>query len=585
MTKNKPEYKEIEIAPDPYLDDPEIYSPEVQARLEKLKKFFDEYHIDYGKYDPENIPKLELKAYPNFDEYMFTPPPRDTKKWIEAVKDIYYKEKTGYDKRSAILSTINKWDEMEKRDFFNWLKFYEEGAHLKYKVAQQMWYEGLNPGYILPFKKDSPPTVDTNSADDSLEEISVSEKKRIIEQQRKKIIGRLDSTEKLLRSDEGQMFAGKEFETLLEIIYQLKKKIQLINKKSASTKLYDDMIVKEANVLQRRGFSKAADVLYKLADPMPDATPPTPPTNVSGAPTTVPGDQVGGDRSNENTPPNNTPNLLPTKKEEAPSEGMGEFLDGLKGGNVTDDTDTNDLEVMDVDDELEVIKEAQEVPPASPPEVAPEPPAPEPAPIPEENLEVIEDAPPAPLPEEENLEVSEDEAPRSNFDSVMDSALKNIKIDDVVIKLEDLAKIFKTREVPRQLALVDMMLDTLGISSFFPSLAEATNKSLESNQYILTRVEDILSKLRGTMATNEIDLTSENPAAQTPDMQTFKNKLIDQDEKEKAKKKMRKELEEKKLQDATKEEPEVEIEEDLSQPTEVAPAAPPVPAAAPAPPR
>ena len=270
MTKNKPEYKEIKITPDPYLDDPEIYSPEMQAKLERLKKFFDEYNMDYGKYDPNSIPKLELKAYPNYEEYMYQPPPRDTYKWIEAVKDIYYRERTGQDKRSAILQTIAKWDEMEKKDFFNWLKFYEEGAHLKYKVAQQMWYEGINPGYILPFKKDPSTAPDANAAEDSLDEISTSEKKRIIEQQRKKIIGRLDSTEKLLRSDEGQMFAGKEFETLLEIIYQLKKKIQLINKKSASTKLYDDMIVREANLLQRKGFSKAAGVLYKLADPIPN---------------------------------------------------------------------------------------------------------------------------------------------------------------------------------------------------------------------------------------------------------------------------------------------------------------------------
>lgn len=567
MTKNKPEYKEIEITPDPYLDDPEIYSPEMQAKLERLKKFFDEYNMDYGKYDPDSIPKLELKAYPNYDEYMYQQPPRDTYKWIEAVKDIYYRERTGQDKRSAILQTIAKWDEMEKKDFFNWLKFYEEGAHLKYKVAQQMWYEGINPGYILPFKKDPTSTApDTNAADDSLDEISTSEKKRIIEQQRKKIIGRLDSTEKLLRSDEGQIFAGKEFETLLEIIYQLKKKIQLINKKSASTKLYDDMIVREANLLQRKGFSKAAGVLYKLADPIPTATPPAAPTTPSGSPTTVPGDQVGGNRSDENTPPNNPP-----------SEGMDEFLDGLKGGNVTDDSDTNDLEeleVMEVDDDL--VVEAQ----AAPPEMAPEAPPSDvpPAPAPEENLEVTENIEPAPA--DENLEVTEEgNSSTSAFDGAIDNALKNVTINDVVQKLESLAKIFKTREVPRQLAFVDMMLDTLGISSFFPSLAEATNKSLESNQYVLTRVEDILSKLRGTMEADEIDLSNENPAAQTPEMQALKGKLQNHEESEKAKKKMRKELEEKKLQEQSKEEPEVEIEEDLSQPTEVtpAPAQPPAP--------
>lgn len=599
MTKNKLEYKETKIAPDPYLDDPEIYSPAVQKKLEKLKKFFDEYGIDYGKYDPNDIPKLELKAYPNYDEYMYTESPRDTRKWIDAVKDIYYKERIGQDKRSAILMTIGKWDDMEKKDFFNWLKFYEEGAHLKYKYAQQMWYEGIN-GYVLPFKKDAP-VGDSNHADDSLEEMSQTEKKRIIEQQRKKIIGRLDSIEKLLRSEDGQLFAQKEFETLLEIIYQLKKKIQLINKKSASTKLYDDMIVREANVLMRRGFNRAADLLYKLADDVPAPVPPAPPTNVSGSPTTVPGDEVGTDKNTDGVSgPLNNPPPAPAEAPPAPpppppapppSEGMDEFLKGLKGGNVTTDkSDTNDLEVLDVDDNLEVVKEAQEAAPP-PPELVPLEPAPAPTPPPDENLEVTEDATPK-APTDSNLEVKEEDTPTGEkpsgtttpFDSAIDSAFKNIKVDDVVGKLEDLAKIFKTREVPRQLAFVDMMLDTLGISSFFPSLAEATNKSLESNQYILTRVEDILSKLRGTMETNEIDLTSETPAP--PEVEALKGKLSEQAENEKAKKKMRKDLEDKKLQEQSKEAPEVEIEEDLSKPTEVAPtAAPPAPAPAPAPPR
>ena len=54
MTKNKPEYKEFEIAEDPYLDDPEIYSPEVQERLERLKKFFAETGSFYTPEDLSN---------------------------------------------------------------------------------------------------------------------------------------------------------------------------------------------------------------------------------------------------------------------------------------------------------------------------------------------------------------------------------------------------------------------------------------------------------------------------------------------------------------------------------------------------
>ena len=39
-----------------------------------------------------------------------------------------------------------------------------------------------------------------------------------------------DTAEKLMRSDEGEIFAGKEIEPVLESLYQLKKKIQMMMK-------------------------------------------------------------------------------------------------------------------------------------------------------------------------------------------------------------------------------------------------------------------------------------------------------------------------------------------------------------------
>src|SRR5690606_37813938 len=127
--------------------------------------------------------------------------------------------------------------------------------------------------------------------DAEADELSVSEKKRLIEKQRQKIIGRLDSAEKLLRSPEGQMFAGRELENLMEAIYSLKKKVQLVNKLSMSTRLYEDMIIREANILQRSGFTKAANLLYSVAEDK--AITPAPPNggvpaNPSGAPGGLP---------------------------------------------------------------------------------------------------------------------------------------------------------------------------------------------------------------------------------------------------------------------------------------------------------
>jgi hypothetical protein len=119
------------------------------------------------------------------------------------------------------------------------------------------------------------------------------------------------------------------------------------------------------------------------------------------------------------------------------------------------------------------------------------------------------------------------------------------------------------------------MLDSLGIASYFPSLSEATNKALESNNYISTRVEDILSKLRGSMDSREIDLKG-GDSPEKPEVAGIKQKLKSDEDKEKARKQMRKDQETAELEGKKKETPEVEIEEDLGAP-------PPPPKAAPAP--
>ena len=161
---------------------------------------------------------------------------------------------------------------------------------------------------------------------------------------------------------------------------------------------------------------------------------------------------------------------------------------------------------------------------------------------------------------------------------MIDAAFANLTVDDVVLKLEDLAKIFKTREISRQLSIVDMMLDSLGLASYFPSLSEAQNKSLESTNYISTRIEEILSQLRGATETKEIDLRGDKKET-NPAVQNIKNVLQQNEDKEKNRKEQRKQQQNAELDNVSspeKETPEVEIGEDLAAP--VAPVAkPPAP--------
>lgn len=77
----------------------------------------------------------------------------------------------------------------------------------------------------------------------------------------------------------------------------------------------------------------------------------------------------------------------------------------------------------------------------------------------------------------------------------IDKAFADIKVSDIVKRLQGLARLFKNREIARQLSIIDLMLDKLGIAGLFPQLAEATRSALESNQYSSVRIEEILSKL------------------------------------------------------------------------------------------
>ena len=135
---------------------------------------------------------------------------------------------------------------------------------------------------------------------------------------------------------------------------------------------------------------------------------------------------------------------------------------------------------------------------------------------------------------EEKLEEStkgkpDKENPSLDVSDSIDEAFDNIKLTDVIKNLQALSRVFKNREIARQLSIIDLMLNKLGISGFFPALAEATRSALESNQYCQTRVDEILSKL--ISATDNEGLSEFD---QTPEKQEVrKNKnMIDAEMKE-----------------------------------------------------
>lgn len=573
--KHKPILDMPEVSLQPY-EDFEL-SPALEDKIEKLMKFFDASGISYDKFDPASLPSIDFKkGYPNDNQFQNVPGQRDLNKWINTVKSIHYLENNGTDRVKAIRKATSGWNSVETFDFLNWIRYYEGKNHLKYKFAQ-LWYENENPGYFLHMKKDNEPK-DVNFAPPTIEapvpnEVAENERKDIIEEQRNKIISRLDSAEKLLRTREGQLFAGNELEALLQIIYQLKTKIHLLNKVSTSYKTYDNMIIREANILNHKKFFKAANLLLSLSqanNPPPagtgttdsavtlNPTPTTFPTqmtgNVGGLPSKGPGSpDVPPDSVNDNSPSD----ISPVEK----------FIDNLETSNFSTSDDMDDLTVQDnnpaedlnvEDSDFNFIIEAQEAQES-------------PTPQPDTNLEVAEEdiAPSGPTP-----------TAAADFDSRVNEAFSNVTVSDVVAKLEDLAKIFKTREIPRQLNVIDMMLDSIGLAPYFPGLSEAISKSFESNNYISSRIDDVLSKLRGSIVTNVVNLKGNN-SPENPELIGIKNKLRDDEDKEKARKQMRRDQEYKDLSNTKeapeKETPEVNMEKDLQPPQPPVPQVPSLP--------
>ena len=107
------------------------------------------------------------KAYPNFEQMQNFSDVHDMNKWLEAVKTIYYEErKNQLNRRAAVQKVTQNWNVTEVNDFINWLRFYEEDTHLKYKTAQ-FWYGNADTGYLLPIKQDPPkePPPLVNGAD------------------------------------------------------------------------------------------------------------------------------------------------------------------------------------------------------------------------------------------------------------------------------------------------------------------------------------------------------------------------------------------------------------------------------------
>jgi len=75
---------------------------------------------------------------------------------------------------------------------------------------------------------------------------------------------------------------------------------------------------------------------------------------------------------------------------------------------------------------------------------------------------------------------------------------KSLSIKTIIDRLEGVSKALKSRDMIRELASIDILLNELGLASYFPDLSFAQAKLIESFGYSSNKVEDIIAKLRGS---------------------------------------------------------------------------------------
>lgn len=440
-----------------------------------------------------NSGTIDKKAYPQGIRE-FTHQTYNVSKWTKALQDIYQLISVSQiDYQEAFNKITYGWDEMEKIDFKNWVSYYQQGNQDKYKTAQ--YYPNsfkVNPNEAL--KAQVIPTQEEQAPP----QLSEEEKKKVLVKRVQSIVARLQAAEKLATDPDIREILTRKLDINLEDwlnrLHQVKRMIQAAPLKNVYSTLLQDLIVKEANSLVKKGFPKAAKELIFIAQD-PNAVPP------------------------------------PVSPEQTTSDPLQEFM---KAMNFEDDSKAEDHVVLEDEnniidpqpDDMDNIKVLAQV--AAPP-VQPTPNQTVPVqPVPEQ--EVVEEETPISEPiagEVPDQEVSEEDGSaqteiHKKTDNLFDAALADVTVDDAVARLEVLANLFRTREIPRQLSIVDLIFDKLNISAFFPSLAEASSKMLDSNQYALTRIEEILSKLRGAIKTPEhmeLDLVGKPITPTLPNIQ------------------------------------------------------------------
>jgi len=103
-------------------------------------------------------------------------------------------------------------------------------------------------------------------------------------------------------------------------------------------------------------------------------------------------------------------------------------------------------------------------------------------------------------------------APESKEPDLPAQSIQMTSVQTVIDRLEAVSKALKSRDMIRELASIDILLNEMGMASYFPELTDAQAKLIEAFGYSSNKVEQIVAKLRGS------GTTSPSPGPKAPEM-------------------------------------------------------------------
>jgi len=101
-----------------------------------------------------------------------------------------------------------------------------------------------------------------------------------------------------------------------------------------------------------------------------------------------------------------------------------------------------------------------------------------------------------PLPHSKDVLQSMPPGPSPKLDNAKPEVV--LPLSTIISRLEGLSKKLKSRSTVRELASIDILLNQMGLASYFPEVTDAQAKLIEAYGYSSNRIEGVIAKLRGT---------------------------------------------------------------------------------------